>query len=170
MSKLIASCLFVTVTTLTANARLGETLNESIARYGNFVEKLPTLIGSGGYVFLKDKYAIDVELDNSGRTWWIEYTKRAPKGGRASDTALSDNEIHNFMKSEGGTWKQIHRGDGSVDIVWQNEQGKKAEYRYGSDNENLEDYKYSLRFWTEARSHAFSAYQKKHKNKAQEGF
>ena len=65
--------------TSSALANLGETLDESIARYGPVLKQEirgPAEIGTH-YIFEKNGFTIDVSLLN-GRTEWICYTSNAP--------------------------------------------------------------------------------------------
>jgi hypothetical protein len=55
MKNLFVSSLAVLLgLSIPSFARLGETFEETIARYGNVVHTYATSIGSGGYLFVQD--------------------------------------------------------------------------------------------------------------------
>jgi hypothetical protein len=89
-SMLMAMSLFVAFAG-NANARIGETLWESIRRYGEPIGSGHDVVGKL-YLFRKGEYSIKIQMDPMGKTWLIIYTK---------DSKLSDNEVKNLLQIEG---------------------------------------------------------------------
>ena len=84
-----------------AHARIGETLDESIARYGAIIAQTTAPDGGQFYTFAKGQYSIIIELDEHGRTSVIVYRK-------SDNSDMSDDEKQNFRDAESGgeKWTQ----------------------------------------------------------------
>ena len=98
MKKLIATIAAIAAITISAHARIGETLDEATLRYG-----IATQLGEDGWrMFHKGNFQINVQF-YQGKIDKIEYLKVKASGGTVE---LSEVEVNNFLKANyNGTWE-----------------------------------------------------------------
>jgi hypothetical protein len=94
------------LTLIPAQARLGETLEQCTARYGDVVSTNADAIGEKGVVYQKNGYIIAVVIFN-GRAARETF-------GKINGNALSDNEMKTLLDSEsssGNLWLDHDNND-----------------------------------------------------------
>ena len=81
-----------------AQARIGETLEQSEARYGQALDS-ENADGNPAYKFAKNGYTIRAVFDRQGKTWSIEYRKE-------SGELMNDAQIRDLLseESDGDKW------------------------------------------------------------------
>jgi len=171
MAKLVTTCLFVAATTLAANARIGETLDESIKRYGDVVETRTYPGGNTWHLFRKGDFVISIFLGKDGKTEAIEYLKDPVKnsGFLSVDSEMSSNEIQNFLNAEGSGWVDLEANIfKKLHTEWDNG-SLYATYKFWSRQED-EPAHYALRIETRGYSEMMRKKQIEAENKNQEGF
>lgn len=123
MTKTLGVIALFALAVLPAYARLGETEDQCIARYGAVVKQdqitsyglsLPAL------GFVKNGYIIMVAF-LSNKAGMIEISKQ-------DGSDISENEITNFLDANSGGQKWNKQNAFSVDSNWMREDGAKAQY------------------------------------------
>ncbi len=100
--------VFCCLLTNPARARIGETLDQCVARYGKATD-----VGEGFYSFEKDGFLVGATLFK-GKVDFITFEKPGPP-----PVALTPEEIQTVLKNDGGgrTWKAVKGGPAFV--AWQ---------------------------------------------------
>jgi hypothetical protein len=95
MKSLVLSALVVLLTIRPAAARMGETLDECVQRYGPMIERRPAKLGASDpdvMVFSKAGITVAVEF-KEGKAWHLTFRK----------TALTSFEIEALITANSGT-------------------------------------------------------------------
>ena len=95
MKSLTLSALVLLLTSVPASARIGETLDECVQRYGPMIERRPAKLGSSDpdvMVFSKAGITVAVEF-KEGKAWHLTFRK----------TALTSFEIEALVTANSGT-------------------------------------------------------------------
>jgi hypothetical protein len=95
MKGLVLSVLVVLLTTVPASARVGETLDECVQRYGPMIERRPAKLGASDpdvMVFSKAGITVAVEF-REGKAWHLTFRK----------TAMTSFEIEALITANSGT-------------------------------------------------------------------
>ena len=121
--RLILITLLLSLLLLPAHARLGETEDQCVQRYGPVVNR--TTSGISGLdlpmlVFAKNGYKV-VTIMLNDKVCCLTILK-------ADQTALSDNEIDLFLTANNANQKWTKQDGVSTNIVWFRDDGTQAQY------------------------------------------
>ena len=98
MKRTLATILITAVGAVTANARIGYTLSECQAQYGEI-----TKVTGNGYQFTKNGFVISISLSEGGRVNFISYQKKFMDHYWASLTPIEIGVLLN-NNADGATW------------------------------------------------------------------
>jgi hypothetical protein len=123
MQKIIYLFIFGALLTMPAWARLGETEDQCVSRYGAAIKTIQA--GEKGpyksLIFLKNEYYLAVEFID-GKAGLIYFTK----AGRPD---LSDNEIQVLLDANSGGQKWTKSDQVSINPLWTRDDGAIAQYK-----------------------------------------
>ena len=106
---IVAALALLLFLPLVCQARIGETLDQCVQRYGKPVPKPIQIDNDDSYLFQKDGYSIIVSF-LQGRAYGITY-------GRRGKTPLREDEITNFLQKNGGSRKWLKASSDNTPLI-----------------------------------------------------
>jgi hypothetical protein len=167
--KRLLPILTVFILTVGSNARLGETMEQAVARYGPVIKETDSN-GIHWYAFRKNGFIVRAIFQNS-KIVQIDYshdfTVAEPNQSWMQLSKLSDVEIQNFLKvNDTGPWTKLFV-DGYGD--WESANNL-ASYTLNSSTKDVMRWFYELKVYTKDWQHQLNQKKAAEETANQQGF